>query len=741
MFSTLNIPCRWEVGFTPEPREAPKVWISATVPGAVQLDWASAHNWGPFFSGENWKDYLWMEDVYWIYRTELQLPLVGPGEQIAFCSEGIDYQFSIFVNGTEFLSQEGMFTSAFVDLTEQTGMNVSIEVRIFPAPKRQGMLNDRTQASHCCKPAVSYGWDFHPRLVPLGIWQATGIFVFPANRIENATTEYTLADNFKTAFIGVKANAILGKDNVLQWELIDPTGRIVCKVESLLPDTEERVFLTNPELWWPHDQGTPAMYISRFVLYSECGKRLSIHERRVGFRAARLIMSPGAWEKPDRFPKTRSHPPITLEINGRSIFAKGSNFVSPDVFPGRIDETTYKDILIKVRDSNMNMLRLWGGAIVPKDSFYELCDEMGILVWQEFPLACNDYPDDPHYLNILEQEARSIIRRIKHHPSVVFWCGGNELYNAWSGMTEQSLPLRLLNKICYEEDPSRPFLSTSPLDGMAHGGYFFRDWRSGEEAWHLFQKSQYTAYTEFGCSGPASVDILKEIIPESELFPPRPGTAWESHHGLNAFYTHGWLYLPVLEHYFGEAATLNELVANGQLLQAEGYRGLFEEVRRQKPFASMALSWCLNEPWPTAANNSLISWPCRQKPALAAVSEACRPILTSARIPKFLWSFSEHFNAEIWLLNDSPNAVSQGKIDVALQYSGKWVHLLTCAFPELPAGTNWRGPVVQVLVPQNAEETFSLRLDCPGYPERASSYILLIRGQDDKLRKKRTLNF
>jgi beta-mannosidase len=281
----------------------------------------------------------------------------------------------------------------------------------------------------------------------------------------------------------------------------------------------------------------------------------------------------------------------------------------------------------------MNLLRMWGGAPVQKEAFFEMCDEMGLMVWQEFPLACNAYPDDTHYLRVLDSESRAIIQRLRSHPSVVFWCGGNELFNSWSGMTDQALPLRLLNKNCYELDAQRPYLPTSPVMGMGHGHYVFYDTDNDIEAWACFQNAQCTAYTEFGCPGPSPVEVLKTFIPESELFPPRVGTSWESHHAFGVWMENSWLFPEVIERYFGASDSLEAMVAKGELLQCEGYKGLFEEARRQKPRSSMALNWCYNEAWPCAANNSLLCWPATPKPALYAVGAACRPTMASARIP------------------------------------------------------------------------------------------------------------
>ncbi|NJK96849.1 MAG: hypothetical protein HC905_19760 [Bacteroidales bacterium] len=300
--------------------------------------------------------------------------------------------------------------------------------------------------------------------------------------------------------------------------------------------------------------------------------------------------------------------------------------MNPEIFPGIITAERYNKLLDLALKANFNTLRVWGGGIINKESFYELCDEKGLLVWQEFPLACNPYPDNPHYLKILKQEATSVITRLKTHPSLALWSGGNELFNSWSGMTDQSLPLRLLNSLTFQLNPEVPFIPTSPLMGMGHGHYVFRDFDTKEEVYARMQKAHFTAYTEFGMPGPSSVEVLKQIIPEKELWPPKPGTSWESHHAFKAWVGNTWLMEDMLADYFGQAVNLETLVQQGQLMQSEGYKAIYEEARRQKPYCSMALNWCFNEPWPTAANNSIVNYPALPKPAFQ-VSERCMPTI------------------------------------------------------------------------------------------------------------------
>jgi beta-mannosidase len=291
-------------------------------------------------------------------------------------------------------------------------------------------------------------------------------------------------------------------------------------------------------------------------------------------------------------------------------------------------------------------------------------------------------------------------------------------------MTDQSLPLRLLDSQCYTLDPKTPFLMTSPLMGAGHGHYLFRDPDSREEVFSWMPKAHNTAYCEFGMPGPSSVEVLKTFIPPDQLFPPKLNTVWETHHAYNSWVKDSWLCEEMLNDYFGKPANLEELVANGQLVQSAGYKVIYEEARRQKPYCSMALNWCFNEPWPTAANNSLIQWPAKPKPAFYAVSSSCRPVLASARIPKFRWKEGEEFSCDLYMLNDSPNIVNAGQVIVKL-VSDTEVIILNWDFKSLDVNKNLAGPTARITLPSWKSKTFKLVLEVKDRPELNSEYVLL----------------
>jgi len=706
----------------------PEKFVEATVPGAAQLDIAKSLNYPDYTFSDNYKMFSWMEDVCFTYRSEFAAPKFARDERVWFCSKGIDYSFEVRLNGKTLLVQEGMFTPVNIDITEHLKKYNVIEVVVDKAPKHHNNSEDRTQAAYCAKPPVSYGWDWHPRLIPSGIWDETGLQIRNRSHIASHELKYTLNDDFSSVSIIVSADVTEAKGCTLSWKLFDREGGLAVEASAKAGETLKTT-LDNPKLWWCHDLGDPYLYSYRLDLKDAKGRTVHSASGNAGFRRIRLVPNEGTLTEMNDFPKSRNNAPAQFELNGRRIFAKGTNWLCPDIFIGRLNEETYDTLLNLALKANFNSLRCWGGCAVDKDSFFELCDRKGILVWQEFPLACNDYPDDEHYLSVLEKEAESIVRKVHPHPCLALLCGGNELYNSWSGMDEQSLPLRLLNAVCLRLSPEIPFNPTSPLNGMGHGCYLFR--YNGDNVFNWMSNGHFTAYTEFGMPGASPREVLEKIIPADQLFPARPGGAWEAHHAFYAWDAENtWLDEPTLTEYFGEAKTLDELIANSQLLQSEGYRFIYEEARRQKPYCAMAMNWSFNEPWPSAANNSLVVWPAVEKPSLSAVSEACRPVCPSAKFSKFRWEGGEMLELGLWMLNDSyQSAGSRYEVKAVLVApDGAQTDIASWSTPELSANDNIRGPQAEIKLPEwDGANKFCVRLCVAGYPEMDTCYTMAYR--------------
>lgn len=687
-------------------------WFCATVPGNIQKDYAVVNNFADWQYADNYKQFLDIEDDHWEYRTKLEYRK-NDGERVFFVSRGINYKYDVLLNGDKIYSYEGMFRGFELDLTDKLTGEDEITVHIYPHPKsKRGEAGTRDEANESCNPPVYYGWDWNPRLLISGIWDDTYIETRDDSYISGAEVLTDLSDDLAEGAVKVAYDCKLPCEIIL----LDEMGTEVYR------GTDKSFKIHNPNLWWCNGQGKPYLYTWKIRNEKE------EVEGRVGFRRLRLLQNIGC-DGPHTFPKGRYEAPITIELNGRRIRAKGSNWVNPELFWGEITAERYEELITLAKDCHMNIFRMWGGAGMPKESFYDICDRMGIMIWQEFFLACNNYMDVGNYMEVLESEASAAIIKFRHHPALAFWCGGNELFNNWSGMDDQSHPLRLLNKLCFELDYKRPFLYTSPLYGMSHGGYTFWAEDQGGDAFQQFQNASATAYTEFGVPAMASVETLKEIIPAEELFPIKRTDAWIAHHGFDAWGEHRWVSLDVFRRYFGEPSSIEEMVNKSTWAQCEGYRGAFEEMRRQWPRCSMSVNWCFNEPWKTCAGNNLIGYPTRVRPVYYYVQKALRPTLFSAKIGKFDWNAGETFEAELWLLNDSPEAV-KGSVTVTASVGEERFDLLTWN-ASANANNNKQGPTVRFVLP-NVTDTDKVTLTLAAEDGRESEYVFMYKPEGAK---------
>ncbi len=695
--------------------------FDATVPGNIQYDYARYAGFGDPMYGENCTKFAVLENDAWEYRTRLAYTR-EEDESVWFVSEGIDYQYDIFLNGSCIYAYEGMFKPVELNLTDKLVGNDELRVYIYPHPKREGAReNSRDEADASCKPPVCYGWDWNPRLLISGMWQEAYIETRNKNYIGACEPKYELDEALSHATVS-----------------FDIACETPCVVNFY--DRDDRLIYTGdgsafeidaPVLWWCNGQGESYLY-KWTVENAGCRKSGTL-----GFRRVRLLRNVDAHD-PSGFPKSRYAAPITLELNGRRIFMKGSNFVNPDIFWGRITDRDYENLLELARDANMNILRLWGGASFCKKGFYELCDQKGIMVWQEFMLACNAYPNDTHYLSVLESEATAMIKALRYHASVVMWCGGNELFNGWSGMSDQSLPLRLLGSLCYQLDPEKPYLMTSPLEGMGHGGYMFYDKRyPWGDVYRCFQNAKHTAYTEFGVPSISAMEALEKIIPPEDLEEITEVPSWKLHHAMRAWMAQSHACVETLEMYFGKGASVAERIEQSDWLQVEGMKAIFEEARRQWPHCSAALNWCFNEPWITAANCSVVRYPAIPKPGYYAVKDALRPVLFSARIPKFDWKSSERFTAQIWLLNDSCDDYC-GAVEVLLQVGEHEIPLLKWDEAKTAGGCNIEGASVCCMLPESDAREMTLVLRSAD-GKTCSQYRLLYEKQR-KIAKPKGMN-
>jgi len=278
---------------------------------------------------------------------------------------------------------------------------------------------------------------------------------------------------------------------------------------------------------------------------------------------------------------------------------------------------------------------------------------------------------------------------------------------------------------------------TSPVFGMGHGGYTFYDPDQDCDVFTLFQNSACTAYTEFGVPALSDMKSLKKAVPEDEFWPPKPGGAWELHHGFNAWGESRWLCMDVLARYADRPLeSMEYMVTLSNWMQCEGYKAVFEEARRQAPYCSMAINWYFDEPWITVGSNNLLNYPAEPRPAYYAVKNALRPVLASARIPKFDWKAGERFTAEVWLLNDSPEAARR-VVSASILINGVEYPMFAWDSGEVPANENRIGPAVNFILPDVNAGEFTLKLMAA---DGASSKYRLLYRKSEKYAVTRQLN-
>jgi beta-mannosidase len=423
-------------------------------------------------------------------------------------------------------------------------------------------------------------------------------------------------------------------------------------------DHEFDLHMPAGRLWWPWDQGEPCLYRVTVRLLDEAGVLDEI-DRVTGVRSVARTMLPGG-------------APWQWQINGRPVFLRGANWVPADVLPGRVTAADYTRLLGQAKEAGINFLRVWGGGVREKRAFWETCDRLGIVAWQEFPLACaflDHYPRDPAYLQTLADEAAGIVRALRNHPSLIAWCGGNEI-----NPQHERLPLQAVAGVLAEEDPRRPFIPASPAEGDVHQW----DVWHGFAPWTTLTTMSAVFMSEFGLQALPDAATIAEMFPADlprSLADPR----WAGRKAQVA----------KLRHYAGPEADgdLAAAIAATQRGQGTALQVGIEACRLrrsdpkglQRPLGSTLGStpcggvafWQFNEPWP-AVSWSVIDRAGRPKAAYEMLKRSFQPVLIAARFPWRRYRTGETFRAELWLVNDGPQAWHNCRAEAALDGGTVW---------------------------------------------------------------------
>ena len=460
-------------------------WRPATVPGCVHTDLLNNKLIDDPFYRDNEQKLQWIGKTDWEYQTTFNVtPEILARDNIELIFEGLDTYANVFLNNESLLNADNMFRTWRADCKRllRAGAN-TLRIR-FRSPINEVLPlmakmdyqlpagNDQGEKTspHTRKAPYQYGWDWGPRFVTSGIWRPVSLQAWDKARVEDLhilPKQVTAAAASLTAEVQIVANS-----NVSATIVVDNlTDKSIAakRVVPLMPGSNRIALdfvVAHPALWWPNGLGAHPLYTFKARLLIN-GKPIDETTTRTGLRSLELR------QQPDESGKS-----FTFVINGVPVFAKGANWIPADSFPTRISKAKYRQLLEAVRDTNMNMVRVWGGGIYERDDFYELCDEMGILVWQDFMFGCSMYPGDQAFLDNVRQEAIDNMKRLRNHPSIVIWVGNNEIETAWKhwGWKDQ-LPASLwddylkifhgvLPEVCSSLDPSRPYWPSSPSSNL-----------------------------------------------------------------------------------------------------------------------------------------------------------------------------------------------------------------------------------------------------------------------------------
>jgi len=464
-------------------REANKTeWHPATVPGCVHTDLLANKLIDDPFYRDNEKRLQWIGKTDWEYTSTFRIsPEMLRRQNLELVFEGLDTYANVFLNDVSILDTDNMFRTWRISIRKaaKEGENVlRIKFRspineILPRMANLGYelpaVNDQGEKTspYTRKAPYQYGWDWGPRFVTSGIWKPVRLVAWDNARIEDLHVRQNKLSNVNadlTAAIEVTAAA--EADATIEVENVADKKVVASKMVKLSPGVNKfdlDFAIKNPKLWFPIGLGDQALYTFRAKLILN-GKPVDARTKRTGLRNLELR------QKPDEFGKS-----FEFIVNGIPVFGRGANWIPADIFPTRITKDKYKKLLGSLRDANMNMVRVWGGGIYEDDHFYDLADEMGILVWQDFMFACSMYPGDKGFLDNVRHEITDNVKRLRDHPSIVIWVGNNEIETAWQhwGGWKDKNPdfvwqdylkifVRLIPEVLDDLDPSRPYWQSSP---------------------------------------------------------------------------------------------------------------------------------------------------------------------------------------------------------------------------------------------------------------------------------------
>ncbi|WP_457445359.1 glycosyl hydrolase 2 galactose-binding domain-containing protein [Roseateles sp. P5_E4] len=630
-------------------------WLPATVPGTAHGALLAAGRIPDPFYGMNEAEVRWVGERRWAWRLGFEAGALADHEDLVF--EGLDTYCSVWLNGEKLLASDNMFVPRRVDVRRRLQPGRNELLLCFEPPlgrareveavhgKRQ-LWNGDSARLHARKAQYHFGWDWGPELLVSGPWRAVRRHSWSA-RIDDLHCRSDVDVAGRRATLQVSARPAGAAGLRCAFELLDADGRSVTRQVVPADAACATLNVSEAQLWWPRGLGGQPLYT--LVAHLLDGDQVVAQDsRRIGLRTLRLVQVPVEGEAGSSF---------HFEVNGQAFFAGGANWIPDDNLLERITPARYRERVAQAAAANMNMLRVWGGGIYEHEAFYEACDELGLLVWQDFMFACGLYPANADYLASVRAEAEGAVKRLRHHACMALWCGNNEDYMlaesvglAGPGVPAERFEARaiyegLLPEICAALDPDTTYWPGSPFtpgDGAKSSDATVGD-RHSWEVWHQ-QMLPYQRYgdvqarfvSEFGMQSHPSLALFESVLPKAERFPESRTVQWHNKAG-SAAGPDGHRRLSVyLADNLRVGGTLADHVYATQFVQAEAMRVAYQDFRRrwQRPGARAvggALVWQLNDCWPVTSW-ALIDSSGTVKPAWHAVRRALAPLAVAVRL-------------------------------------------------------------------------------------------------------------
>jgi beta-mannosidase len=592
-------------------------WFPASVPGCVHADLRSTGQIPDPFFGKNELGLQWIERCDWEYRAVFQLTRsVFSGEKIELVCDGLDTVATLFVNGQKIGSADNMFVAHRWELKRHlrlgrnellirfgSAMGYIEKTRTGFSPPKE-FCDPVGNSARIRKQPCQFGWDWGPRFVTAGIWRDIRLESWSENRLtharivqrhrEDGSVSLELHPGFAEKTKGVELTAICRFEG---GEVAQATG-----TGKIL-----RLDIPAPKLWWPAGQGDQPLYDLEITARDPAGKEIGLLHRRIGLRTIVLDRHSDSWGESFQF-----------LINGRAVFIKGANWVPAHSFVAGLGRTDYERDLRSAVAANMNCVRLWGGNIYESELFYDVCDELGLLVWHDFMFACTLYPSDRRFISSVRTEATQQVQRIQHRACLALWCGNNELVQLNGAYLRANATLRrgyvalfhrLLPEVVKAHDGVTAYWPSSEWRETLEGGHALGE-KSGDshfwDVWHArhpvkdYEKWAFRFCSEFGMQSYSSGETNQTFCPPEDrnVF----GPAMENHQKNRAG---NQIILDYVSRRYRFPKSQSDLIYLSQLNQAYCMKTGVEHYRRLTPRCMGTLYWQLNDCWPGASWSSI----------------------------------------------------------------------------------------------------------------------------------------